>query len=92
MKKLSTLFWGLTLAALVGFSLVQVLIQPSAANAPDGAGGRTEAVVFGRLVSNAPQYVTQQQVWLMSAAGLALFGCVIAWLAIAWFERRRGGA
>jgi hypothetical protein len=91
MKPLSKIFWGLTLAAMVGFKLAQVLVQPSASNAPDAASGQTQAVVFSR-VFNSTRYVTPEQMWLMTGAGLVLFGCVIAWGVVSLIERlRRAG-
>jgi hypothetical protein len=86
--RLSSILRSMIVGGLVVCAAAKVLIQVTASPVPDPASGRTEPSLFAPAISTDWDYITPWQTWLLILlTGTVLFSFV-AWLVVAWMERR----
>lgn len=88
MRKLSTILSGLVVACLVAWKLAEIYMLTHTSLHPDPASGHTEPVVFARVVSDSPSYLTMPQMWVMIGLGSVLILCAVAYGIVSLIERR----
>jgi hypothetical protein len=91
MKKLSAILSGLVVACLVAWKLAEIYMLTHSGLRPDPATGHTEPVVFARVISDSPSYLTVQQMWVMIGLGSVLVLCAVAYAIVSLIERRNRG-
>jgi hypothetical protein len=88
MKKLSAILSGLVVACLIAWKLAEIYMLTHTSLHPDPATGHTVPVVFARVVSDSPSYLTTPQVWMMTGLLSVLLLCGVAYGIVSLIERR----
>ncbi|UVK40928.1 hypothetical protein LHFGNBLO_002462 [Mesorhizobium sp. AR10] len=87
-KRLSSILRSMAIGGLVVSAVAKLLIQFTASPVPDPASGRTEPSLFAPAVSTDWDYITPGQTWVLIVLTGSVLVCFVAWLVVAWMERR----
>jgi hypothetical protein len=88
----SSILRSMVLGGLVVSALARLLILFTASPVPDPASGRTVPSLFAPQISSDWDYITPLQNWLMIVLASATLACFVAWVVVAWRERRQDAA